>query len=50
MISSMILNVIAELEFVEFQEHQGARGDLKYAIFSWPEQEVADDISVPVLP
>ena len=37
-------DVIAELEFVEFQEHQGARGDLKYAVFSWPEQEVADDL------
>jgi predicted RecB family nuclease len=35
---------VAGLEFLEFQDHQGARGELKYAVFSWPDQPLSNDI------
>ena len=37
-------DVVADLSFVEFEEHQGSRGDLTYAVFSWPEQPLASDL------
>ena len=36
-------DVLAGLVFVEFEDHQGKSGDLKYAVFSWPEQELGND-------
>jgi predicted RecB family nuclease len=37
-------DVVAGLEFCEFEDHQGARGNLKYAVFSWPDQPLSNDI------
>ena len=37
-------DVVAELSFVGFEEHQGQKGDLTYAVFSWPDQPLANDL------
>ena len=37
-------DVVADLSFVRYDEHQGQRGDLTNAIFSWPDQPLADDL------
>jgi uncharacterized protein len=37
-------DVVADLSFVGFEEHQGRHGDQTYAVFSWPDQAVADDV------
>ena len=37
-------DVVADLTFVEFEEQQGRSGGLKYAVFSWPDQPLANDL------
>jgi len=37
-------DVVADLSFVEFENHQGRSGGLRYAVFSWPDQPLANDL------
>ena len=39
-------DVVAGLSFVELQEHQGKQGDLTNAVFTWPDQTLADDLTI----
>ena len=38
-------DVVAGLSFVELEDHQGQKGDLTNAVFSWPDQPLADDLT-----
>ena len=37
-------DVVAGLVFMDFEDHQGAQGKLKYARFFWPDQALSNDI------
>ena len=38
-------DVVAGLSFLELQDQQGKKGDLTNAVFSWPDQPLADDLA-----
>ena len=38
-------DVVAGLSFLELQDQQGKKGDLTNAVFSWPDQPLADDLT-----
>jgi hypothetical protein len=37
-------DVVAGLEFMDFEDHQGSKEILKYARFSWPDQTLSNDV------